>query len=111
MAADVTDDMLINQEEPFAPILPVMAYDTLDEAVERANKTIYGLAAYIATNDMAMMFKLADRLEAGVIGVNEFAPATPQAPFGGIKESGVGREGGWQALDAYTDIKTVAIVL
>jgi succinate-semialdehyde dehydrogenase/glutarate-semialdehyde dehydrogenase len=60
---------------------------------------------------MALMFKLADRLESGVIGINEVAPAAPQAPFGGVKQSGVGREGGWQVLDAYTETKMVSIVL
>jgi succinate-semialdehyde dehydrogenase/glutarate-semialdehyde dehydrogenase len=111
VAADVTEEMMIFKEEPFAPILPVMAYDTVDEAIERANDTVYGLAAYAATNDMALMFKLADRLEAGVIAINETAPATPQAPFGGMKQSGIGREGGWQVLDAYTETKMVSIVL
>jgi succinate-semialdehyde dehydrogenase/glutarate-semialdehyde dehydrogenase len=111
VALDVTDEMEIAKEEPFAPILPVMAYDSIDEAIARANSLIYGLAAYAVTNDMALMFKLADRLESGVIGINEVAPAAPQAPFGGVKQSGVGREGGWQVLDAYTETKMVSIVL
>jgi len=111
VAVDLNQDMLIMKEEPFAPILPIIPYDDLDQAVELANATPFGLAAYAATNDMTTIFKLGERLEAGVIAVNDFAPATPQAPFGGMKESGLGREGGWQVLDAYTEVKLISIAM
>lgn len=107
----LTGDMLIMEEEPFAPILPVIPYDDLDEAVAKANSLPYGLAAYIATRDIGHVFRLGEALEAGVIAVNDFAPASPSAPFGGVKDSGMGREGGWQVLDAYTETKFLSIVI
>ena len=111
VVSGVTDDMLIMKEEPFAPVLPIIPYDDLDEAVARANDVPYGLAAYMVTNDMRTMFKLGEELDSGVIAVNDFAPAAPQAPFGGTKESGLGREGSWQVLEAYTETKFMSIVL
>lgn len=111
VAAEMSDDMVILKEEPFAPILPVLPYDSLDEAVQKANDVPYGLAAYIVTSDVGNMFRVAEKLEAGVIGVNDFAPSVPQGPFGGMKESGVGREGWRQGLDAYTEVKFMSIVI
>lgn len=111
LATNLNKDMVILHEEPFSPILPVLPYDDLDEAVESANNTPFGLAAYIVTNDVNTMFKVAERLDAGVIGINDTDPSTPQGPFGGMKESGIGREGWRQGLDAYTEVKFLSIGL
>ena len=107
----VTKDMVLMQEEPFAPILPVIPYRDLDEAVREANDTRYGLAAYVLTHDLKTAFVLGETLEAGIISVNDVSPAAAQAPFGGMKQSGLGREGGRQGLEAYTEVKYLSIVL
>jgi succinate-semialdehyde dehydrogenase/glutarate-semialdehyde dehydrogenase len=98
-------------EEPFAPVMPLMDYDKLDDVIKVANSTRYGLAAYVFTNDVTAMFKLAEGLEAGIIGVNDPVPATPQCPFGGMKESGYGRELAAEGLDAYLETKYVSLKL
>lgn len=107
----VTPEMVIMQEEPFAPILPVIGYRGLDQAVAEANRTPFGLAAYLLTHDLGRAFRLAEALEAGIIGVNDPSPAAAQVPFGGMKESGMGREGGAEGIDAYTEKKYLSIVI
>ena len=89
MAVGINKEMVLMQEEPFAPILPIIPYRSLDQAIKWANDTRFGLASYVLTNDMKIIMRMADELEAGVISVNDPAPAAPQAPFGGIKESGI----------------------
>jgi len=111
VVTDVSSDMVLMKEEPFAPILPVIGYEDLDQAIEMANDTEFGLAGYVVTHDLGRAFRVAEAIEAGVIGVNDPAPATAQAPFGGMKESGMGREGGREGIDAYTEIKFISIVL
>ncbi len=111
VATDLNEDMVILSEEPFAPILAVIPYDDLDHAVSMANNVPFGLASYVVTRDLGSAFKLGEALEAGVIGINDFAPSVAQAPFGGIKESGMGREGWKQGLDAYTEVKYMSIVI
>jgi succinate-semialdehyde dehydrogenase/glutarate-semialdehyde dehydrogenase len=98
-------------EEPFAPVMPVLDFKKLDEVIAAANNTRYGLAAYVCTNDLTSAWKLAEGLEAGIIGVNDPVPATPQCPFGGMKESGLGRELAHEGLDAYLETKYVSIKL
>jgi succinate-semialdehyde dehydrogenase/glutarate-semialdehyde dehydrogenase len=98
-------------EEPFAPIMPLLDFKKLDDVIDAANNTRYGLAAYVFTNDLTAAWKLAEGLEAGIIGVNEPVPAVPQCPFGGMKESGLGRELGHEGLEAYLETKYVAIKL
>lgn len=98
-------------EEPFAPVMPILDFSKLDEVIAAANNTRYGLAAYVFTNDLTVAFKMAEGLEAGIIGINEPVPAVPQAPFGGMKESGLGRELGHEGLEAYLETKYVAIKL
>jgi succinate-semialdehyde dehydrogenase/glutarate-semialdehyde dehydrogenase len=98
-------------EEPFAPVMPLLDFKKLDEVIDAANNTRYGLAAYVFTNDLTAAWKLAEGLEAGIIGVNEPVPAVPQCPFGGMKESGLGRELGHEGLEAYLETKYVAIKL
>jgi succinate-semialdehyde dehydrogenase/glutarate-semialdehyde dehydrogenase len=98
-------------EEPFAPVMPVLDFSKLDEVIAAANNTRYGLAAYVFTNDLTVAWKMAEGIEAGIIGINEPVPAVPQCPFGGMKESGLGRELAHEGLEAYLETKYVAIKL
>jgi succinate-semialdehyde dehydrogenase/glutarate-semialdehyde dehydrogenase len=96
-------------EETFAPIAPVTAFDTEKEAIALANKSIHGLSAYVFTRDIARMFRLAEALEAGTIGINDGMPTNSQCPFGGMKQSGWGRELGTEGMDAFLETKHVSI--
>ena len=111
LLADVTDDMAIMGEEPFGPVAPVTSFATVDEAVTRANATPYGLAGYLFTRDLRAAFEISEALEVGMVGVNELVIATAELPFGGVKQSGFGREGGHEGVDAYTHTKAVTIRL
>ena len=104
-------DAKIMTEEPFAPVMPLLNFDNLDEVIRQANNTKYGLAAYVFTNDLSAAFKMAEGLEAGIIGINDPVPATPQCPFGGMKESGLGRELAHEGLEAYLETKYISIKL
>lgn len=106
-----TDDMLVAREETFGPVAPVLAFDHEQEVVERANATVYGLAAYVYTRDLARVLRVAEGLEFGIVGINDPRPATPSAPFGGFKQSGVGREGGHEGMEAFLETKLLSIVL
>ncbi|ANQ83313.1 succinate semialdehyde dehydrogenase [Azoarcus olearius] len=97
--------MRCTQEETFGPVVPVTRFEHEDEVVAAANDTPFGLAAYFYTRDMARAWRVADRLESGIVGINEGALAAEVAPFGGIKESGYGREGSRHGLDDYTQMK------
>jgi len=97
------------QEETFAPVLPVVPFDSEEEAIARANDTRYGLAAYVFTGDLARSWRLAEALEAGTICINDSVPATSQCPFGGLKQSGLGRELGSEGLDAFLETKHISI--
>jgi succinate-semialdehyde dehydrogenase/glutarate-semialdehyde dehydrogenase len=105
----VTSDMLIATEETFGPVAAVTVFDREDEVVELANSTEYGLAAYVQSENYARLFRLAERLEFGVIGFNDGAPSSPAAPFGGVKQSGYGREGGAVGIHEYLEVKYVSI--
>lgn len=107
----ISAEMKIMTEEPFSPVMPLLDFSKIDDVIEAANNTPYGLAAYVFTNDLSVMFKMADGLESGIIGVNDPVPATPQCPFGGMKESGMGRELAHEGLDAYLETKYVSIKL
>jgi succinate-semialdehyde dehydrogenase / glutarate-semialdehyde dehydrogenase len=102
------DDARLMREEPFGPVAPIVAFKTLDEAVTRANSLPFGLAAYAFTNSTRTAGILSDALEAGMVGINTFAISTPETPFGGVKDSGYGQEGGIEGLEAYTVKKFVA---
>jgi acyl-CoA reductase-like NAD-dependent aldehyde dehydrogenase len=99
------------QEEVFGPVLTVQPFDSEDEAVELANSTSYGLAAGLQTRDVARAHRVAARLEAGIVWVNDWAMLDPSMPFGGVKQSGYGRESGPEALEAYTRTKSVIVSL
>lgn len=102
-------DSRILIDEPFAPVMPLLSFDRLDDVIAAANNTRYGLAAFAFTNDLNAMWKLAEGLEAGIIGINDPVPATPQCPFGGMKESGLGRELAHEGLDACLETKFIAL--
>ena len=101
----VGDDALLCHEETFAPVAPVFVFTSEEEAVRRANASIYGLAAYFCTQDLGRAMRVSEALEAGMVGVNEGIISCEVAPFGGVKQSGTGREGGTYGMDEYTEIK------
>ena len=105
----VEDKALCMHEETFAPMAPVATFETEDEAIELANASEYGLSAYAMTRDIGRMFRLAERIEAGTLGINDGAPTTSQSPFGGVKQSGWGRELGSEGLEAFLETKHVSI--
>lgn len=104
---DVSLDMRVMHEETFGPVLPVMVFDTEDEAIKIANDTPYGLLACYFTHDLERSFRVAERLEYGVVGCNESRPTGLHIPFGGVKESGLGREEGPDGIDGYLETKSV----
>jgi len=106
---DVTPDMAIHGEEIFGPVAPLFRFSTEDEAVAMANDTEYGLAAYFYAADMGRIWRVSEGLEYGMVGVNTGLISTEVAPFGGFKESGIGREGSHHGLDEYLETKYVAI--
>ena len=108
---EVNNDMRVMTDEPFAPVMPLLDFSKIDDVIAAANNTPYGLAAYVFTNDLTIATRMAEGLEAGIIGINDPVPATPQCPFGGMKESGMGRELGIEGLDAYLETKCVSIGL
>jgi succinate-semialdehyde dehydrogenase/glutarate-semialdehyde dehydrogenase len=103
--ANATREMQLASEETFGPVVPLFRFESEEEVVRDANDTPYGLAAYFYARDVARIWRLADRLEAGIVGVNEGVLASEAAPFGGIKESGYGREGSRYGLDDYMHTK------
>ena len=107
----VPENARLLHDEPFSPVLPVLDFNNLDDVIARANDTPYGLAAYVFTNDVTTMWKMAEGLEAGIIGINDPVPTAVQCPFGGMKESGQGRELGREGLLAYLETKYVSIGL
>ena len=104
----VTPEMRCFREETFGPVAPVTAFDTEAEALRLANDTPYGLAAYVWTRDGARIMRMTESLEYGIVGVNDALPAVAQAPFGGVKQSGLGREGGRQGIEEYLDLRYVS---
>ena len=105
----VNGDMIISKVETFGPAIGLTPFDTEEEAIRLANSTPYGLAAYFATRDYGRILRVAEGLDFGVIGANDGVPSTPNAPFGGMKESGFGREGGAFGIDEYLEVKYVSI--
>jgi succinate-semialdehyde dehydrogenase/glutarate-semialdehyde dehydrogenase len=102
---DANRDMALFREETFGPVAPLFRFDNDADVLREANDTPFGLAAYFYSNDVRRIWRVAGRLESGVIGINEGAVASEAAPFGGVKESGYGREGSRYGLDDYQHIK------
>jgi succinate-semialdehyde dehydrogenase / glutarate-semialdehyde dehydrogenase len=102
-----TTDMLLAQEETFGPLAPIFKFTTEDEVIAKANDTPFGLAAYFYTRDIGRVFRVTEALEAGIVSVNSGAASTELAPFGGVKQSGLGREGSHHGLDEYLETKYV----
>ncbi len=105
----VTPDMLIHHEETFGPVASITVFDTEDEVIELANSSVYGLAAYFHTRDYARLLRFAERLDYGIVGANTGLISAANAPFGGMKESGYGREGGAFGIDEYLDTKYLLV--
>jgi succinate-semialdehyde dehydrogenase/glutarate-semialdehyde dehydrogenase len=93
--------MLCCQEETFAPVAPILPFRTEEQAIELANASPYGLAAYFYTRDASRLLRVSEALEYGIVGANDALPATAQAPFGGQKHSGFGKEGGRDGIEEY----------
>jgi len=103
--SDVTPQMLIFREETFGPVAPVIAFDTEEEVLDMANDTHYGLAAYVYTQNLARAMRMFEGLRFGIIGINDINPTSAAAPFGGMQESGLGREGGREGIAEYLETK------
>jgi succinate-semialdehyde dehydrogenase/glutarate-semialdehyde dehydrogenase len=108
---DARDDMRVCRKEIFGPVAPVLTFRTEAELVERANATRFGLAAYVYTRDLGRAIRIAEALEYGFVGLNDAAGYTHEVPFGGFKESGLGREGGREGLEEYLETKSVVVGL
>jgi succinate-semialdehyde dehydrogenase/glutarate-semialdehyde dehydrogenase len=107
----VTPEMRIYREETFGPLAPVVVFDTEQEAVQMANDTTYGLASYVYTRDLSRALRVAEALRFGMVGINDINPTAAAAPFGGMKESGLGREGAHEGILEYLETKLVGISL
>ncbi|MFJ8063216.1 aldehyde dehydrogenase family protein [Psychrobacillus sp. NPDC096426] len=109
LLVNVQDDMKICSEETFGPIAPLIRFNSEEEVIIKANNIEYGLASYFYTNDVSRIYRVSEKLEYGMVGANDHSPFAVQAPFGGVKESGLGREGGFYGLDDYLETKLVSV--
>jgi succinate-semialdehyde dehydrogenase/glutarate-semialdehyde dehydrogenase len=109
--SNVTHDMLIMQEETFGPVAPVVPFKSEDEVLSLANALPYGLATFCYTRDLSRAIRMAERLEYGIVGVNDYRFGTVQIPFGGLKQSGYGKEGGRLGLEEFFETKLISIGL
>ncbi|WP_227938332.1 NAD-dependent succinate-semialdehyde dehydrogenase [Alkalihalobacillus deserti] len=107
--SNVTDEMVCMLEETFGPLAPITTFKTEEEVVARANNTNFGLAAYVFTENLGRAIRISENLEYGIIGLNDGLPSVPQAPFGGFKESGLGREGGHHGIEEFLEVKYISI--
>ena len=105
MITDIPDDSKVMTQEPFGPLAPIVTFKSFDEVVQRANSLEFGLAAYAFTTSNATAAAIGDALESGMVGVNDGIISTEVAPFGGVKQSGLGREGSKYGLDEYVELK------
>lgn len=107
--SNVKDDMIIMSEETFGPIIPIQTFTDEDVAIAKANDSDYGLAAYVFTENTSRAVRVSEKLDYGIVGVNDVFPATPEAPFGGIKQSGIGKEGGHYGLEEFMEQKFISL--
>ena len=105
--ANCDDDMEFVRDEVFGPLMSVLSFDTEDEALDRANATEFGLAGAVFTKDFTRAHRVTNRIQAGIVWINDYNVTPPEVPFGGYKQSGVGRENGLQAIEHYTQVKTI----
>src|SRR5699024_4705912 len=109
LLTNATEEMNISHEETFGPVAPVFSFKTEEEAIEKANNSPYGLASYMYTKDGSRMVRVSEALEYGIVGVNDPLPTVAQAPFGGVKESGLGREGGHHGIKDFLEEKFISV--
>jgi succinate-semialdehyde dehydrogenase/glutarate-semialdehyde dehydrogenase len=109
--ADVPHGAELLREEIFGPVAPVKGFASEDEAIAAANDTEFGLVAYVYTSDLKRALRVVERLQTGMIGLNQGMVSNPAAPFGGVKQSGFGREGGYEGIEEYLATKYVAVNL
>jgi succinate-semialdehyde dehydrogenase / glutarate-semialdehyde dehydrogenase len=102
---DVTTEMAVTREETFGPVAPLFRFSGEDEAIAMANDTEFGLACYFYARDIGRIWRVAEGLEYGIVGINEGIISTEMAPFGGVKESGIGREGSHHGMDEFVEMK------
>ncbi len=105
----VTDQMLVTNEETFGPVAPLFRFETEEEAIEKANATIFGLASYFYARDIGRVTRVQEALEYGIVGVNTGIISTEVAPFGGVKQSGLGREGSRHGMEDYLEMKYICL--
>jgi succinate-semialdehyde dehydrogenase/glutarate-semialdehyde dehydrogenase len=108
---DVSGDARLLKEEIFGPVAPVVGFDDEDAAIAAANDTEFGLVAYVYTSDVKRAFRVVEGLETGMVGLNQGLVSNPAAPFGGVKASGFGREGGREGIEEYLEVKYVAMAM
>lgn len=106
---NAADDMLCMHEETFGPLVPVTTFCEEEEVIKRANNSPFGLAAYVFTENISRAIRISEKLEYGIVGLNDGAPSASQAPFGGFKESGLGREGGYYGIEEYLETKYISL--
>jgi succinate-semialdehyde dehydrogenase/glutarate-semialdehyde dehydrogenase len=106
---DIKPNMRLTCEEVFGPVLPLIPFDDEAEVIAAANNTEYGLAAYALVRDISTALRVSEALEYGIIGLNDAVPTVPQAPFGGWKESGINREGGFEGIHSYMETKYISL--
>jgi succinate-semialdehyde dehydrogenase / glutarate-semialdehyde dehydrogenase len=109
VVADATPEMLCSQEETFGPFAPIYKFETEQQAIDAANNTIFGLASYFYSRDVGRIFRVAEALEYGMVGINAGVIATEHVPFGGVKQSGLGREGSHHGMDEYLEMKYLCL--
>jgi len=106
---DVTPDMIVSFEETFGPVAPLIRFKTEDEVIKLANNTEFGLSGYFYSRDIGRIWRVAERMETGIVGANVGIISTEVAPFGGVKQSGLGREGAKYGLDEYLEVKYILL--
>ncbi|MCA9491252.1 MAG: aldehyde dehydrogenase family protein, partial [Myxococcales bacterium] len=103
---DVPHDAPVMREEIFGPVMPIVPFESTEDALRMANDTEYGLASFVFTRDLATAMTVSEQLEFGMVGVNDWYPVTAEAPFGGVKQSGMGRESGVEGVHEYSEART-----
>src|SRR5690625_2475244 len=106
---DVNESMDMFYQETFGPVVPVIPFENEEKVIEQANDTKYGLSSYIFTESLDKAIQVSEKMESGIVGINDGTPSVAQAPFGGWKESGIGREGGKEGLEEFLEIKYISI--